>query len=80
MLKDFTFRFHSNPDQVSAKFDSKKGTFYLPDEYHFCGPIYEMEKQVFHTINWYKAHKDQKIARAKYTLKKYKGVTIEQLK
>lgn len=67
----FQLRWEADEASRSLKISAGKAQMDLPDKYHFCAVLYEMQKQYFHGRDWYAA-KSQRVGEVYSHLKRGK--------
>ena len=61
MAEDLEWRYELNQSTRSFKMIAQKASIDLPDKFHFCSIIYEIQKQYYHGKQWF----DEKIQQQK---------------
>jgi hypothetical protein len=49
-----------------VQLSAAKAHFDLPDNFHFIGMIYEIDKQVYHGKEWYRVKTEERIVNTGY--------------
>lgn len=61
------------------KWVSDNLTLDLPDDFHFCAIIYEMDKQYYHAKRWFEAKLSNTLEENGFKFKKWKCDLLSEL-
>ena len=71
--ENLEIHYDSDWEQTSYRIISQKLKLSLPDKFHFSSVIYEMQKQYFHSKNWFDSKIEARREQCGFRFKKWKS-------